>query len=67
MHLPAIFAYRATQMRSAGRDDARVPWEGALADWVVANLFEVAYYSWDGRVLHFPDAMLSYFQHVELD
>ncbi len=40
--LPAILAYRATQMRATTRDDARVRWEVALADWVVANLREVA-------------------------
>ncbi len=42
--LLAIFAYRANQMRSTGRDDARVLWEVALADWVVAKMCEVAYY-----------------------
>ncbi len=34
---------------------------------MVANLCEVAYYAWDGRLLHVPDAMLLYFQKVDLD
>ncbi len=50
--LPAIFAYL---------------WEVALADWVVETLREVAYYVWEGHLLHVPDAMLAYFDHVDFD
>ncbi len=58
--LPAIIAYRATRMRATSLDDARVLWDVALADSVVANLCEVAHYAWEGHLLYVPDAMLAY-------
>ncbi len=51
----------------AREDWERVLWEVALADWVAANLCEVAHYAWDRHLLHDPDAILSNFQQVDLD
>ncbi len=66
MPLPAIFEYRVTQMRTAARDDERVLWEVARADQVVANLCEVACYTWEEHLVHVPDAMLECFPQVDL-
>ncbi len=65
--LPAISEYRAIEMRYVTRDDARVLREAALANWVVANLCDVAVNAWEGHLLHVPDAMLAYFQQVDRD